>query len=111
MSYDISVLNVAPGVPVGKRELTERLAQLGWHADSETHFVLQGAEGVSADMDLAWLENGTYLEPRELVNCLQVHIPSAFVESSRAEVLNNCRNIARTLAWRIYDEQQGAYLG
>src|SRR5262245_32949997 len=111
MSYDISVLSRAPGLSIAKAELTRQLTQLGWRADSPNHFLWVGPEGVVvADMDLAWAENGDYQKPGDVVNCLQVHIPYGFLESSRAEILNQCRKVAEALDWRIYDEQEGSYL-
>jgi hypothetical protein len=110
MSYDISLVSRVPGAFVEKTELKKRLIQFGWRADSENHFLIQGTDGVNADMDLAWLENGIFREPGNQVNCLQVHIPYGFLECPQAETLKQCQEIAKALDWRIYDEQEGAYL-
>ncbi|MBZ5494437.1 MAG: hypothetical protein LAO76_26230 [Acidobacteriia bacterium] len=110
MSYDISLFSRVPGAFVEKTELTKHLVQLGWRPDRENHFLIQATDDVSADMDLAWLENGIFGEPGNQVNCLQVHIPYALLKSSQAETLKRCQEIAKALDWRIYDEQEGAYL-
>lgn len=109
MSYDISVLNPEGG-SVNKMDLVRRLAEAGWRADSENHFLWEVAEGVFADMDLAWAQNSEYAEPTDKVNCLQVHIPYGLIESSRPEVLQQCRKLAEVLGWQAYDEQEGTYL-
>ncbi len=110
MSYDISILSRSPGVSIGKSELARQLAEAGWRADSSNHFLFEGREGASADMDLAWAQQGAYLEPGDKVNCLQIHIPYGFVESSLAEVLQQCHQIADALGWQVYDEQEGTHL-
>jgi hypothetical protein len=110
MSYDLSISAPAPDCLVRKAELLRRLEQFGWQADSENHLVLRKSTGICADMDLVWKEAEDCREPEDVVNCIQVHIPYAYVESVQDKVLNRCRKVAAALNWRIYDEQTGEFL-
>ena len=111
MSYDISILSQPLNVATAKPELLEQLTRLGWIADSENHLVFQIAGNTCADMDLAWAEDGDFLEPKNQVNRIQVHIPYGFLEAARTDILKQCRAIAELLNWQAYDEQEGQYLG
>lgn len=110
MSYDVSLFS-RQGAGIDKRQLVQQLGEFGWQADSANHLVIRAADVIYADMDLAWAEDGgAYNEPADFVNCIQVHIPYAFAEKWQAEVLRLCIKIAEALDWRVYDEQESAFV-
>ncbi len=110
MSYDISIRSITVDGFVSKVELRNHLVGLGLVADSDNHLLFQESGVTRADMDLAWFENGNYVEPLELVNCIQVHIPYACVETVLEKIVKQCKQIAEKWDWTLYDEQEGKYL-
>jgi hypothetical protein len=110
MSYDLSIRSSTPNVFVRKMELTNHLLELGLVADSDNHFLFQESGKNYADMDLAWCRDGSWEQPLDTVNCMQVHIPYGYVESMLDKIVMDCKRIAERLDWRLYDEQEGKYL-
>ena len=114
MSYEIAIrsddlcMNAVP-----KEQLGTCLAEIfGLEGDTGAHFCLVDGNGVSyGDIDLVVRSaGGEFVSAIDHVNCILVHIASAYVSDKRYFVMQLCHAIGKSLGWRVFDEQAGRYL-
>jgi len=107
MSYDLTIRGDRG---INKSRLRAQLVECGLSADSDDHLLLVISGEQCADMDLVWETHNKGDQPSDAVNCIQVHIPYAFLESRLPEIAAQCVRIANTLKWKVFDEQEGKYV-
>jgi len=116
MSYEISIKSDDKYTArIDRRKLYEYISTLPniVHSDAD-HFVFRDPNvGTYMEIDLELVsEEGDSLDIRvtQERNCVRIHIPYYFLESTGAQIYEICFQIADRIGWKVYDEQLGNYL-